>query len=81
MSAKGVAACYVAGDQEVLVKEHVMSGDYQLVYFTPETLLDKKKWRRMLLGNVYASRLQAFVVDEAHTVKKWSVVLPVGVGA
>ena len=48
-----------------------MQGDYQLVFFTPEMLLNKKKWRKMLLGDVYASRLRAFAVDEAHTVKKW----------
>lgn len=75
---KGLAACYVAGDQEdEYVKEHVMKGDYQLVFFTPEMLLNKKQWRRMLLGDVYSSRLRAFVVDEVHTVKKWSVVSPV----
>lgn len=56
------------------MKERVMKGDYQLVLFTPEMLLNKKRWRRMLLGNVYSSRLRAFVIDEAHTVKKWSVV-------
>ena len=72
MSAKGLPACYIAGGQEdECVKEHVMKGDYQLVMFTPEMLLNKKLWRRMLLGKVYSSRLQAFVVDEAHTVKKW----------
>ena len=53
------------------VKEAVLMGEYQLVLFTPEMFLEQKRWRKMLLGDVYSSRLQAFVVDEAHTVKKW----------
>ena len=48
-----------------------MAGEYQLVLFTPEMLIEQKRWRRMLLAEVYTSRLRAFVVDEAHTVKKW----------
>ena len=50
------------------VKEAVLMGEYQ---FTPEMLVEQKQWRKMLLGDVYSSRLRAFVVDEAHTVKKW----------
>ena len=46
-------------------------GGYQLVIFTPEMMIEHKRWRKMLLGEVYTSRLRAFVVDEAHTVKKW----------
>ena len=53
------------------VKEAVLMGEYQLVLFTPEMLVEQKRWRKMLLGDVYSSRLRAFVVDEAHTVKKW----------
>ena len=55
------------------MKESVMKGEYELVLFTLEMLIDKKQWRRMLLGDVYSSRLRAFVIDEAHTVKKWLV--------
>ena len=46
-----------------------MAGEYQLVLFTPEMLIEQKQWRRMLLAEVYTSRLRAFVVDEAHTEK------------
>ena len=48
-----------------------MNGDYQLVFFTPEMLLSKHKWRRLLLGEKYTQRLRVVVIDEAHTVKKW----------
>ncbi len=59
------------------MKVRVVKGEYQLVLFAPEMLLDKKRWRTMLLGDVYSSRLRAFAVDVAHTVKKWSVISPV----
>ena len=76
-SAKGLKTCCVAGESEFGfqegVKEDVLAGKYQLVLFTPEMLVEKKAWRKMLLGDVYSTRLRAFVVDEAHTVKKWSV--------
>ena len=38
--------------------------------FTPEMLLSKHKWRRMLLGDKYTQNLRAVVIDEAHTVKQ-----------
>ena len=48
-----------------------MGGDYQLVFIAPEMILDRKKWRRMLYNEVYSKRLRTFIVDEAHTIKKW----------
>ena len=50
--------------------QDVMQGAYQAVFFTPEMLMGKKRWRQMLLNDVYSSRLRVFVVDEAHTIKK-----------
>ncbi len=58
MSAKGLKACYIAGDQEDEgVKRSVISGKFQLVIFTPEMLLNNNQWRRMLFGEVYSQRL------------------------
>lgn len=72
LSAKGLATSYIAGEQkDEGVKRAVMKGEYQLVLFTPEMLLESKLWRKMLLGEVYSQRLRVLVVDEAHTVKKW----------
>ena len=53
------------------VKEGVAGGDYSLVYFTPELLLESQYWRKILLTHCYKKRLKALVVDEAHCVKKW----------
>ena len=48
-------------------------GEYQLVFFTPEMIINNKRWRKVIEGDVYTKRLKAFVVDGAHCVKKWSV--------
>ena len=46
-------------------------GEYQLVYITPELLITGRVWRKLLVGEIYNERMMGFVVDEAHTVKKW----------
>ena len=53
------------------MKNGVLEGEYQLVFFTPECLIDQKKWREALKGRLFQARLRALVIDEAHTVKKW----------
>ena len=53
------------------VKEGVARGGYSLVYFTPELILESQYWRKILLTHIYKTRVKAFVVDEAHCVKKW----------
>jgi superfamily II DNA helicase RecQ len=45
----------------------VLEGEYQLIFFTPELLIGKRKWRELLREALYASRLRAFIIDEAHT--------------
>ena len=55
------------------IKSKVTEGYFQLVYFTPELLLSRH-WRHLLGGDAYQKRLCAFVIDEAHCVKKWYAV-------
>ena len=72
-SAKGISAAYIMRESTEEMKEGVRNGDYQLVYITPELLICNAGWRKMLMGDCYSERLMAFVVDEAHTVKKWYI--------
>ena len=75
MTERGLKAVFVGDCSEEMVG-NVCMGGYQLVYLSPEALLTDQRWRDMLLSPVYAGNLVALVVDEAHCVKKWSV-LPV----
>ena len=68
---KGVSAVHLAGNVSQEVKMEVVSGNYRLVFLSPEQLLTVKKWRIMLQSQVYREQLVALVVDEAHCVKKW----------
>ena len=51
------------------MKRGVQMGKYNLVYFTPELLLDNRRWRSVLTS--YCNRLKGFIIDEAHCVAKW----------
>ena len=53
------------------VKDGVKNGNFRVVFFTPELLLERKRWRHLLQKEHYMKRLKGFIVDEAHTVKKW----------
>ena len=69
---KGVSAVSVCSNELMkYVKESIITGQYSLVFFTPETLILSRHWRSMLSSEVYQARLQAIVVDEAHTIYKW----------
>lgn len=57
------------------VKDGVFKGEYSLIFFTPELLLRDRKWRELLNSKTYLHRVKAFVVDEAHCVKKWYVMI------
>ena len=52
-------------------REGILAGNFQLIYFSPEELILKEKWRTMLLSPAFQLNLVAFVVDEAHCVTKW----------
>ena len=65
--------CAFVGDEQhdVSVKDGVVSGGYQLVYISPESLLRVLRWREMFRSAVYQEHLVALAVDEAHLVEKW----------
>ena len=70
MRERGVSAVN-AGMADDELAEAVCSGDFQLVFLSPESLFTDDRWRDMLQSAVYQKRLVGLVVDEAHCVKKW----------
>ena len=52
-------------------KGRVISGEVQLVFITPESVISTPVYRKMLVSAVYREKLVALVIDEAHCVKTW----------
>lgn len=46
-------------------------GEYQIIFVSPEALFRRTELRRLLCSDIYREHLVAFVIDEAHCVKKW----------
>ena len=44
----------------------MIKGEYQLVFITPESIIENTKFRRMLHSDEYRKQLVAVVVDETH---------------
>ena len=68
---KGLKAVYASSDEES--KHAILTGGFQLVYLSPESLLTDREWRVILEGPLFQDNLVALVIDEAHCVKKWYV--------
>ena len=71
MKEKDVAAAYVGDCSDEREINDICSGEYLLVYMSPEALPTSEQWRDMLLSPIYRENLVALVVDDAHCVKKW----------
>ena len=70
-SARGLKVGCVTGESSSEEKSQVVKGNFQLVFFSPESLLSGHRWRKLLQVEPYRSNVVAFIVDEAHCVKKW----------
>lgn len=71
-SPRGLKVEFVGEAQTNLsCKERVLNGEVQLVFITPENIIENKVYREMLLSSVYQENLVALAVDEAHCVKSW----------
>ena len=53
------------------VTARVLNGDVQLVYITPENIVENPLYRNMLLSKKYKEKLVGLIVDEAHCIKMW----------
>ena len=68
---RGLTAEFVGEAQTDAAERRVLRGEAQLVFITPESLIDNTLYRNMLLSTKYKENLVALVVDEAHCVKTW----------
>ena len=49
----------------------VTRGEQQLVFVSPESILDNLELRSMLYSTIYKESLVAIVIDEVHCIDKW----------
>ena len=69
---KGITVEFVGEAQhDKMAATSVLKGEIQLVYISPECILNNKMFRNMLRKDVYQERLVALVVDEAHCIQMW----------
>ena len=68
----GISAEFIGEMQQDLDSmELVREGKVQLVYISPESLVENPQWRTMLLSAPYQKHLVAIAVDEAHCIVRW----------
>ena len=71
-TAMGLSTEFVGEAQENReVVSKVLNGDVQIVFISPENLINNKSYRDMLLSEKYKNKLVGLIVDEAHCVKTW----------
>ena len=71
LSGKGVKATYVRTTISTEEETSIRNGEYQIIYMSPETLVNILGWREMFLSELYQKHLVCIAVDEAHLVDKW----------
>lgn len=72
-AARGIPAVHVSDKHKLdeRVKEDIQGGKFRIVLISPEALFSGLEWKQVLCNVFYRSNLVAFVVDEAHCIKKW----------
>ena len=69
---KGLTAAFVAEAQDdPEVVRQILNGDVQLIFISPESLINNELYRNMLLTSQYKERMVAVAIDEAHCIKTW----------
>ena len=63
---------FIGKDQtDEAIKSSVVTGEYSLVYMSPESMLTNLMYREMFRSTVYQENLACLAIDEAHCVEKW----------
>ena len=71
ITAMGISATLITDKHtKTTAKQSIMNEEYQIIFISPEALVGGMEWRSMLATDIYSKNLVAFVIDEAHCIKK-----------
>ena len=74
ITAMGISATVITDKHtKTTAKQSIMNGEYQIILISPEALVGGMEWRSMLATDLYLKNLVAFVIHEAHCIKRWYV--------
>ena len=62
-------------DFSLCEEQKLRVGHYQIVFAHPETVVSSKYGRGLLLSKTYQENMSAIVVDEAHCIVEWLVLI------
>ena len=75
LESRGISAVAVCSKTGALddhtTQAAVCSGEYKVVYTSPEILVTNKEWKDVFSSSSIQTSLFGFIVDEAHCIKKW----------
>ena len=71
LSLLGISATSLSDISSAAEIKKVESGEFSIVYGSPESWLGDIRWRRMLASETYKSCVRAVAVDEAHVICHW----------
>ena len=71
-TSKGLQATCIKDTRDGYLTEETADGEFQLLFMSPEALLAK---REVFTSTVFCDNLSGIVVDEAHLILKWYVVM------
>jgi superfamily II DNA helicase RecQ len=69
----GISAAVVAKDKDTETGAQMENITYW--YTSPEMILGQDKWRKILKSPLFQLKMRLVVIDEAHLVTQWWVVL------
>lgn len=56
-------------------QDKIVKGEFNYIFTTPEILLKGKNWANIFQSTSFNDRLHGIIIDEAHCVPKWSVII------
>ena len=66
-----------SGSQQQL-KDEILLSKYQILFTSPEVLLQDKDWTDIFKNRLFANHLVGIIIDKAHCVKKCWVSIKLG---